>query len=214
MSVRASSPTRAGIDMLPGLALIVPGSIVVAALTTRLGRWRWAIWSGWVITILGTGLLLVLDLHTSYTVLAVILAVFGIGSGMVLTSVNVGIQAISRVEDCAMAASMYGFFRSLGMPLGVALSGAIFQNAMKSKLSSYGLPDEIAHDSERYVYVLRTMAVDDPKRTAMLDSYLSGFRGVFVLMTCVAGSALAASLLIRKFDMNKKLADSRFSVRR
>jgi MFS family permease len=214
MSVRASSSTRAGVDILPGLVLMVPGSIVVAALTTRFGRWRWAIWSGWVITILGMGLLLILDLHTSYAVLAVILAVFGIGSGMVLTSVNVGIQAISKVEDCAMAASMYGFFRSLGMPLGVALSGTIFQNAMKSKLSSYGLPDDIAHDSERYIYVLRAMALDDPKRTALLESYLSGFRGVFVLMTCVGASALAASLLIKKFDMNKKLADNRFSARR
>jgi hypothetical protein len=37
-------------------------------------------------------------------------------------SLNVGIQAISEPEDAAMAASMYGFFRSLGMPIGVAVS--------------------------------------------------------------------------------------------
>jgi MFS family permease len=213
MSVRSASSVRAGVDLLPSLIFIVPGSIIVAGLTTRLGRWRWAVWSGWVITILGVGLLLLLDLHTSYAAFAAIFAVFGIGSGMVLTSVNVGIQAISKVEDCAMAASMYGFFRSLGMPLGVALSGTIFQNAMKSKLEAHGLPEEIAHDSERYIYVLRTMAVDSPERIAILDSYLHGLRGVFILMTCVAGSALAASLLIKRFDMNKKLADNRFSAR-
>ncbi|KAF2684442.1 MFS general substrate transporter [Lentithecium fluviatile CBS 122367] len=213
MSVRRSGSTRAAVDILPGLVLMVPGSIVVAVLTTRLGRWRWAIWSGWALTILGIGLLLLLDLHTSYAVLAVILAVFGIGSGMVLTSVNVGIQAISKVEDCAMAASMYGFFRSLGMPLGVALSGTTFTNAMKSKLSSFGLPDEIAHDSERYIYVLQTMALDDLRRTAILESYLHGFRAVFILMTGVAGSALAASLFIKRFSMEKRLADNRFSVR-
>jgi MFS family permease len=214
MSVRGSSSTRAGVDIVPGLVLMVPGSIIVAGITTRLGRWRWAIWSGWALTTLGVGLLLLLDLHTSYAVLAVILALFGIGSGMVLTSVNVGIQAISKVEDCAMAASMYGFFRSLGMPLGVALSGTIFQNAMKSKLAAHGLPAEIAHDSERYIYVLRTMAIDSPERVAILDSYMHGFRGVFILMTCVAGSTLLASLVIKKFDMNKKLAENRYSVRR
>jgi hypothetical protein len=213
MSIRGSSSTRAGVDLLPGLILILPAGIIVAGLTTRLGRWRWAIWSGWAITIIGTGLFLLVDLHTSYVVLAVVLAVFGIGTGMGLTSLNVGIQAIAKVEDCAMAASMYGFFRSLGMPLGVALSGTIFQNAMKSRLSSYGLPDEIAHDSERYIYVLRSMAIDSPKRIAILDSYLQGFRGVFIFMTCVAGSALAASLFIKRFDMNKKLAENRFSAR-
>jgi len=37
-------------------------------------------------------------------------------------SLNVGIQAISKPEDAAMAASMYGFLRSLGMPIGVAVS--------------------------------------------------------------------------------------------
>lgn len=122
MSVRAQSPTRAGIDLFPAVCFLVPGSIVVAALTARLGRFRWAIWLGWAITTIACGLFIIFDLHTRLVVIAVALALFGIGSGMVLTSVNVGIQAISKVEDCAMAASMYGFFRSLGMPIGVAVS--------------------------------------------------------------------------------------------
>ncbi|KAJ4291826.1 hypothetical protein N0V90_009722 [Kalmusia sp. IMI 367209] len=212
MSVRSSSPTRAGIDLFPAVFLLLPGSIVVAALTTRLGSFRWAIWIGWALVTLGSGLLLLLDLHTKYVVLAVAIGIFGVGCGMVLTSVNVGIQAIAKVNDAAMAASMYGFMRSLGMPLGVAISGTIFQNAMSSKLSVYGLPQDIAHDSERYIYVLRSMAHDDPKRTAILESYLHGFRAVFILMTCMSASALAISLLIKKFDMNKKL-QARFSVR-
>lgn len=122
MSVRAQSPTQAGIDLFPAVCFLIPGSIVVAALTARLGRFRWAIWLGWAITTTACGLFIIFDLHTRLIVIAVALALFGIGSGMVLTSVNVGIQAISKVEDCAMAASMYGFMRSLGMPIGVAVS--------------------------------------------------------------------------------------------
>lgn len=122
MSVRGQSPTHAGIDLFPAVCFLVPGSIVVAALTARMGRFRWAIWFGWVITTIACGLLILFNTHTTIVLIAVALALFGIGSGMVLTSVNVGIQAISKVEDCAMAASMYGFFRSLGMPIGVAVS--------------------------------------------------------------------------------------------
>jgi hypothetical protein len=40
---------------------------------------------------------------------------------MVLTSVNVGNLAISKVEDCAMVTYMYRFMRSLGMLIGVAV---------------------------------------------------------------------------------------------
>ncbi|KAF2437973.1 MFS general substrate transporter [Karstenula rhodostoma CBS 690.94] len=212
MSVRGSSPIRAGVELFPAVFLLLPGSIIVAALTTRLGSFRWAIWMGWALVTLGAGLLMLLDLHTKYVVLAVALGVMGVGFGKVLTSVNVGIQAISKVEDAAMSASMYAFMRSLGMPLGVAISGTAFTNAMSSKLSSYGLPGEIAHDSERYIYVLRTMAADDPRKTAILESYMHGFRTVFILITSLSASALAVSLLIKHFSMNKKL-QSRFSVR-
>jgi fucose permease len=122
MSVRGKPSTDAGRDLLPALCLLIPGSIMVSIMTSRLGRFRWAIWVGWLVTTVACGLQLLFGVSTSSGVLYVVLAVLGVGTGMVLTSVNVGIQAISKPEDCAMAASMYGFFRSLGMPLGVAVS--------------------------------------------------------------------------------------------
>ncbi|KAF1980450.1 MFS general substrate transporter, partial [Bimuria novae-zelandiae CBS 107.79] len=211
MAVRASSSTRAGVELFPAMCLLLPGSIIVAALTTRLGSFRWAIWLGWALSTVGVGLLLLLDLNTKYVLLAVALGITGVGLGKILTSVNVGIQAISKNEDAAMAAAMYAFFRSLGQPFGVAISGTIFQNAMSNKLTSYGLPESISHDSERYIFVLRTMA-DGPEKTAILDSYLEGFRAVFIFVTCISASAFALSLFIKKFSMDKKL-QARFSVR-
>ncbi|KAF2264137.1 MFS general substrate transporter [Lojkania enalia] len=212
MAVRGSSSVKAGIDVFPALFLLIPGSILVSILSTRLGRFRWAIWGGWAITILGTGLMIMFNEDTKTPVWSTVLAVLGIGCGMILTSVNVGIQAISKIEDCAMAASMYGFMRSVGMPIGVSLSGAIFQNAMSSKLTALGLPSSIAHDSERYVFVLRKMAPTNPTRIAALQAYVYGFRGVWILMTAVSGSAFMISLLIKKFDMDKILL-SKFSAR-
>jgi hypothetical protein len=124
MSVRGASSIKAGVDVLPAVCLMVPGSIVVSILTTRLGRFRWAIWGGWAITTLACGLQLLFDIYSRSAITLVVFAIFGVGMGMVLTSLNVGIQAISRSEDSAMAASVYGFLRSLGMPLGVAVSVA------------------------------------------------------------------------------------------
>jgi len=186
------------------MCLLIPGSIIVSILSSRLGRFRWAIWGGWVVTTLACGLQILFGLHTDMAVLYGVLAVFGIGTGMVLTSVNIGIQAISKPEDCAMAASMYGFFRSLGMPIGVAVAGTVFQNAMSDHLQSLSLPADIAHDSERWVYILRTMA-DGPEKTVILESYMKGFDSVFILMTGVAASALLASIFIKKFSMDKIL---------
>lgn len=212
MSVRRKTPTEAGRDTLPAMCLLIPGSIVVSILTSKLGTFRWAIWAGWFVTTLACGLQMLFDIHTSSSVIFVVLALIGIGTGMVLTSVNVGVQAISRPEDCAMAASMYGFFRSLGMPLGVALAGSIFQNAMSGHLADHNLPTEIAHDSERWVYILREMA-NGAKKTAILESYVQGFHYVFIVMTAAAGSALLVSLVIRKFSMDKVLS-TQFTARK
>ncbi|KAF1925253.1 MFS general substrate transporter [Didymella exigua CBS 183.55] len=180
MSVRAQSPTKAGIDLSPAVCFLVPGSIVVAALTGRLGRFRWAIWLGWAITTTACGLFIIIDLQTRLVVIAVALALLGIGSGMVLTSINVGIQAISK------------------------LSGTVFQNAMSSRLTALGLPTPIAHDFEQDVFVLRIMA-DVAQKTAVLESHMHGFHAVFIFITAVSGSALAASFVFRKFSMDKVL---------
>jgi MFS family permease len=121
MAVQGSSPMRAGMDLLPAVCFLVPGSVVAAMLTSRFGRFRWAIWCGWGVTTLASGLFRLFDSHTSFAVFAVVLALFGAGNGMVLTGVNAATQAIASAADRAMAASVYSFMRSLGMAVGVAV---------------------------------------------------------------------------------------------
>lgn len=75
---------------------------------------------------------------------------------------------------------------------------------MSNQLSKHGLPTDITHDSERWIYVLRSMA-DSAKKTAILDAYMKGFEYVFVMMTGIAASALVASFVIRRFSMDKTL---------
>ena len=84
------------------------------------------------------------------------------------------------------------------------LSGSIFQNAMSGKLSRQGLPTAIAHNSEQYIFVLRTM-VDSSEKTAIREAYMKGFQGVFIMMTAVAASALVVSFAIKRFSMDKIL---------
>jgi EmrB/QacA subfamily drug resistance transporter len=199
------APVQSGLDLLPVSCLLVPGSIVVSILTTRLGRFRWAIWTGFSITALGTGLLLLLDIGTRTPVWAAILCVFGIGNGILLTSVNVAIQAISKAQDCGRAAAMYAFMRTLGMSVGVAVGGTAFQNVMAYNLRALQLPDTIAANAEAFVSMMAKMDPKDPLRLGAEHSYLQGFRAVFWVMTAMALFGLATSCLIRKHSMDKAI---------
>ncbi|KAK3324832.1 major facilitator superfamily domain-containing protein [Cercophora scortea] len=206
IAVRFSSPTQAGLNILPVTCFLLPGSIGISLIATRIGRFRWAIWLGWLLAAISCGLLVLFDQNTATTVWAVVLALFGIGHGMLLTSVNVGIQAISRVEDAGRAAAMYAFMRTLGMSIGVAIGGTCFQNLMSSKLDELGLPQDIAHNSEAFVSTMAAMDPSDPIRIAVLEAYVYGFHGVCWLITGAACVALVISLAIKHHGMDKILA--------
>lgn len=53
---------------------------------------------------------------------------------------------------------------------------------------------------------------DGPQKKAILESYMHGFRSVFIFATAISGSALVVSLVIRKFSMDKILLAT-FSVK-
>jgi len=169
-AVRFVTPTQAGLDVFPVTCFLLPGSIVVSIIISRVGRFRWAVWAGWVISCVGCGLFELFEEDTPTAVWAVILAIFGIGQGILLTSVSVGIQAISRIEDAGRAAAMYAFMRTLGMSIGVAVGGTAFQNVMSGKLRELGLPESIAKDSEAFVKAMETMELDDPVRLGALQA--------------------------------------------
>ena len=83
MAVKFKSPIAAGLIIFPFMCAFLPGSAIVSQLITRLGRFRWPIWAGWLVATLGTGLLILYDQNTKTPVLgrswAGIQVVFGLG---------------------------------------------------------------------------------------------------------------------------------------
>jgi hypothetical protein len=216
MAVHFATATESGINLFPVTCFLLPDSALVSVLITRLGRFRWALYLGWTITTLGSGLGILLAVRGENIKTAEwvgIFIVFGLGNGIVLTSVNFAIQSIANAEDCARAASMYAFFRTLGMTLGIAVGGTVFQNMMSDKLVQLSQPTDIAHHAESFITRLKMPDDHDPTRLAILQSYNHGFEGVFMVMTGVSALGLLSSLVIRKHGMDKIL-ESKHHIRR
>lgn len=201
-SVPLKSPVASGVYFLPLSCFLLPSSIAVSQLITRFGRFRWAIWSGWILTTIGTGLLVLLGRKTKTSVWVAISPIFGIGNGMLLSAINFGIQTIVRPEDAGRAASMYAFMRSLGMAVGVAIGGTVFQNVMAYKIRELGLSEDIARQAEGFVAVLKTLADSDPVRIKATQAYVYGFKGVFVVLTGISSIGLFAGCFIRKRSLD------------
>ncbi|KAL8938260.1 MAG: hypothetical protein Q9211_003289 [Gyalolechia sp. 1 TL-2023] len=207
-AVKGFSPVLSGVALFPQTFTVAPSTVVVGILITVTGRYRWAIWSGWVLTVLGTGILYLLDVDTSVVEWIFLNLVGGVGMGMLFPSMAFAIQASQKNKDLAFAVAMFSFFRAFGQALGVAVGGTVFQNQMKTKLLAYpalaSKADEYSRDASSLVQIIKAMK-DDVIKENLQHAYADSLKVVWLTMCGFAGVGLILSLWTKGLDMNKPL---------
>ncbi|KAI4171435.1 MAG: hypothetical protein LQ343_004291 [Gyalolechia ehrenbergii] len=207
-AVKGFSPIISGVALFPQTFTVAPSTMVVGILITVTGRYRWAIWSGWVLTVLGTGLLYLLDVDTSVVEWIFLNLVGGLGMGMLFPSMAFAIQASQKNKDLAFAVAMFSFFRAFGQALGVAVGGTVFQNQMKTKLLAYpalaSKAYEYSRDASSLVQIIKAMR-DDVVKENLQHAYADSLKVVWLTMCGLAGVGLILSLWTKGLDMNKPL---------
>ncbi len=125
-SVRGSSPTASGLELLPLMGGSFVTSVISGQLISRWGRYR-------VFPILGSalgavGLLLLSSMSTATprTTMYLYLLTFGMGLGMVMQVMVLAVQNAVPYEDLGAATSAVTLFRFIGGSVGTAVLGSIF----------------------------------------------------------------------------------------
>ncbi|CAI0655514.1 unnamed protein product, partial [Colletotrichum noveboracense] len=209
LSVQGYTPTTSGVAMLPVSVLLVPGSIISGIMISRLDRYRWAIWIGWMLTTVTSGLLIQRDVGTPVVVWVVTLMVGGVGHGLVLNA-QTFVSGISTPEaNDGESAAMYLFSRTIGTAIGVNLGSSVFQNFIAVKL-----PVElsaVAHHAEKYLATLRHLP-DGAYKDSILGAYAFAFQRVHTVFTGVAGLGLLLSVFIPRYSLNRTSTHRRTSL--
>lgn len=121
MAVLDYTPILAGVAALPQSLTVVPCAVLVGIIATRTGQYRWSLWIGWALTVLGVGLLCLLNTNSTVTKWIFLLLISGIGIGLLFPAMNLSIQASVEPEHIGTAAGMFTFFRAFGQTIGVAM---------------------------------------------------------------------------------------------
>ncbi|KAK8001010.1 Efflux pump FUS6 [Apiospora marii] len=208
LSVKMTSPVMAGVNMLPAVLVLVPGSVITGRLVTRHDNYRVAIWLGWTFAVASAVVGVIWQfIDVSTAVWAITFILMGLGHGAVLNAQNFATQAMCKEGDEGHAAAMYLFIRQIGAAIGVGVGGTTFQNVMLLKLEWESLPTAIAHDAEAFLLKLAQMDPEDEFRKRVTDAYIFGFGGVFQVYLGVAAVSLIVSLVfIKHFTLNKALS--------
>ncbi len=204
-AVKAYSPIISGVAVFPETFTIAPASILVGVAVSITGRFRWSLWSGWSLTVLGLGLLYLLNPETTVPGFIFLNLVPGLGTGLLFASMNLASQAAATEKHVGFAAAMYIFMRSLGQGIG----GVVFQSRFAVELRKY--PDlasnatALAQDASGLVQVIKGLPQGTPERTAIVNAYADALKVVWAVMAGLAFVALVLSFGTKGLSLNAEM---------
>jgi EmrB/QacA subfamily drug resistance transporter len=126
--VLGTSATNSGLILVPFMLTSIGGSIIGGLLLSLTGKYKWIAISGLVIGIIGTVLLVRLNVASGQGELLVGMLVLGTGVGSGLAVYTVVVQN-AYPEKIGVVSSMLVFFRQLGGAIGLAAMGSVLASA-------------------------------------------------------------------------------------
>lgn len=136
--------------------------------------------------------MLLFDSETHPAVIAVIVAIMGVGIGFTFQPTLVAFQAHCTKKQRAVVISDRNFFRCLGGACNLAISAALLQATLKSNL-----PPGYEHLSDSTYSLPSKSSVPAVEWTQILHAYAKASRSVFILQVPLIGVCFIACLFVR-----------------
>ncbi|KAI1326031.1 putative MFS transporter [Xylariaceae sp. FL0255] len=162
-------------------------------------RWKEIVCSGFALWTLGAGLLLRLDRNSSPGQIIGPLVVVGIGVGQTFQPTLIGIQSHVTKARRAAIISNRNFFRCGGGAVGLALSAAVLQAALRSNL-----PAEYRYLASN-TYALPT--IQGPDFNSVLDAYAAASHTVFIVQLPLIGICLLSCAFLKDLGLQPREED-------
>jgi MFS family permease len=181
--------------------------MTVGLVSSKTGRYRWAVWIAWGMITFGFGILCMLGPQTSVAAFIFLNVPVAIGTGMAFTSSELAVQAAGRPQDAGHAMMFYAFIRVLGESVGVAIGGVIFQNEIRKKLSQNPTFAPVAvqysKDATALVTIIKQM---DPsiKKTQLIQTYSNSLRTIWIVMSVLSGIGFLISIFIKEYTLEQE----------
>jgi EmrB/QacA subfamily drug resistance transporter len=140
--VHGYSPLSAGVRALPFAIAVMVTAPTSSKLVARLGI-RAVVPAG--LALMGGGLLLLTQATptTSYTFLAVGVAVMGAGMGLVMAPAGESIMSVLPASQYGAGSAINDTVQELGGSLGIAVIGSVVASSFRHSLAGSGLPGQL-----------------------------------------------------------------------
>ena len=198
--VKGSTPSEAGMQMLPMMGGLLVMSVITGRVISKIGKYRMFPIGGTFLVAVAMTLLARLEISTPIHVMYLYMGLLGLGLGMVMQVLILAVQNTVEFRHMGVATSGATLFRSIGGSVGVAGFGAVFSNGLAARLETLIPPDtELPHS-------LGPAAIHQLP-IALRDDYLQAFSGalhmVYLSASCVVVLAFALAWLLKDHPLRK-----------
>ncbi|KAI0338621.1 MFS general substrate transporter [Trametopsis cervina] len=201
-SVRLASPVRSGVDFLPMSVTISPSAIAQGLIVAKLGRYRIVNFAGWAMMLIGMGLFTTIGVHTPIGVLAVFQMIQGVGMGL-LYCTYFPVMAPLPITENASAVALVTFVRAFSQAWGVAISGTILQNGLRTRLPAELLARYSSGAELAYAVIPDIPALSPALREQTQRAFADSLHLVWTVMLALCGAGMVSVALIEDFTLRK-----------
>ncbi|MCQ1578652.1 MFS transporter [Streptomyces parvus] len=191
------SATESGLLMLPMMMGIVGGSIVSGQLVTRTGRYRIYPIVGSAVSVVGMGLLSLLEADTSPLVYSLYQAVLGLGIGLVMSVLVLAVQNSVRPSDLGTATSANNYFRQIGGSVGAAIFGTLLAGRLSDALG-VRLPTGAELPDPESITPQIVHAMEPALRDAYIQAYVDAMPRIFLYLVPVLVLGLILAFFLKE----------------
>ncbi|KAL0960432.1 hypothetical protein HGRIS_005475 [Hohenbuehelia grisea] len=204
------SPIRSGVLLL-GLSSLAPAFVLAGISVKRTGRYRPQMYLGWMLMLIGLGLLSTLRATDSTGRTVGFTILLGIGIGLEYSTTVFPVQAPLPVTLNASSLAFLLFIRSFATVWGVTIGSAVLQNQIKSRLSQEFVSQFPEGVSIAYSIIPTIPSLSDTLRITVQTAFADSLSVFWEVLIGIAGMGLLSSLLMRGLPLSA-LTDEKWNT--
>ncbi|KAF7340295.1 Iron permease [Mycena venus] len=196
------SPIGSGVDGLGVAFIAAPMGLIAGVIIQKTNSYRIPIGVGWILMIVGIGLLSTLDADTSrgksigYSIIA------GMGIGVLILASYFPVLAPINVSQNAHALALFVFVRNFSLVWGVTVGGTILQNELNKRLPAEFIAQFPGGVEIAYSIIPTIRSLQEPLRTQVRVAFAESMKVVWWTTTGIAGLGFLLSLCMKHYKLH------------
>ncbi|KAK2608507.1 hypothetical protein QQS21_002969 [Conoideocrella luteorostrata] len=217
-AVELQTAISSAVFLLPTVIVSLVSTVASMMMVPVFGGYVWLLRLSWLITALGTGLLVLFRVGSSESMLYGLPVLWGQGVSLLRLTMLPVQASVRHVDDEGLATGTFLTIRMFGALVGLAISSAIFSTVFSTSISGTAVPLtgaltplKDASNAIGFIGELKSLNISASTLAQILQIYLKSFQAVFYTMIGFGVLGLATSLFLDEIELKRKdLGNQRF----